>query len=124
MFKNSVITLSLQVAQVNTNKVLALNYSILAKKWGKHCKDEHGSFMESLHQRLDHQAMVDDLANLGAEVELQYDPYEDESQNVKMFPSLDEEPKATQSGRLIFKQRDTTPWREKVGQGQSSMSKT
>ena len=36
--------------------------------------------------------MVDDLADLGAEDMLQYDPYQDESQNVDTFPSLDEEP--------------------------------
>ena len=49
--------------------------------------------MESLHQRLGLQAMVDDLIDLDAEDMLQYDPYGDESQNVETFSILDEEQK-------------------------------
>ena len=49
--------------------------------------------MESLHQRLGLQAMVDDLIDLDAEDMLQYNPYEGESQNVETFSILDEEQK-------------------------------
>ena len=44
--------------------------------------------MESLFQRLGPHAMVRDLAKLGVEDTLQYDPYEDKLQNAKMFPIL------------------------------------
>ena len=37
--------------------------------------------------------MVDDFVDLGTEEMLHYDPYEDESQNVDAFPSLDEDPR-------------------------------
>ena len=60
--------------------------------------------MESLHQRLGSHAMVGDLADLGAEDLQQYNPYEDELQNVETFPI----------GNLrvegpLFKCTDTTP---------------
>ena len=48
-------------------------------------------FMESLHQRLDPCAQVRDLVELGVEDMLQYDLYEDKSQNAEMFSILDEE---------------------------------
>ena len=49
--------------------------------------------MESLHQRLGPQAMMDDLADLDAEGTPQYDQYEDKLQDNEIFPSLDEETK-------------------------------
>ena len=51
--------------------------------------------MESLHQRLGNQAEEDDMADLSADGMTQYNPYEDESQNVDTFPMLDEEPEVT-----------------------------
>ena len=51
--------------------------------------------MELLYQRLGPHAMMGDLVELGAEDTLQFDPYEDESQNAKTFPILDEEPEVT-----------------------------
>ena len=48
--------------------------------------------MESLYQKLGPQAMARDLVELGVEDILQYNPYEDRSQNVQMFPILDKEP--------------------------------
>ena len=45
--------------------------------------------MESLYQRLDPQAMVDDQVDLDAEDKSRYDSYEDELQNVETFPILD-----------------------------------
>ena len=59
------------------------------KKWEwEECKAKCSSFMESLFQRLGPHAMVRDLAKLGVEDTLQYDPYEDKLQNAKMFPIL------------------------------------
>ena len=40
-------------------------------------------------------AMVDDLTDLGIEDMLQYDPCKNDSQNVKILPTLDEEPEVT-----------------------------
>ena len=51
--------------------------------------------MKSLHQRLGPQAMVDGLADLGMEYIPEYNLYDDESQNVETFPSLNEEPEVT-----------------------------
>ena len=53
--------------------------------------------MESLHQRLDSQAMMVDLADLGVE-NRQYDPYEKKSQNIRAFPILDEELEVSKVG--------------------------
>ena len=50
----------------------------------------HSLFTESLHQRLGPCAMVGDLAELGKEDMLQYDPYKDEMQNAETVPTLDE----------------------------------
>ena len=58
------------------------------------CKDKQ-LFMKSLHQRLGPQAMVDGLADLGMEYIPEYNLYDDESQNVETFPSLNEEPEVT-----------------------------
>ena len=51
--------------------------------------------MESLYQRFGPQAMVDIFTDLGAEYMPQHHAYEDESQNIKTFPSLDKEPEVT-----------------------------
>ena len=51
--------------------------------------------MESLHQRLSPQVMVNDIGDLSTEDMSQFDLYEDKSQNVETFPSLDEEPEVT-----------------------------
>ena len=51
--------------------------------------------MESLHQKLGPQAMMDDLVYLAAADMLQYYPYEDESQHVETFLILHEEPEVT-----------------------------
>ena len=51
---------------------------------------ESSLFMESLHQRFGTHAAVGNLADLGTEDTLQYDPYEDELQNVETFSILDE----------------------------------
>ena len=56
--------------------------------------NKYSSILESFHQRLGSQAMVDDLADLGMEDMSQYDSYKDKSQNVETSPSLDE-PDAT-----------------------------
>ena len=47
--------------------------------------------MELLHQRLGPHPMVSGQVELSVEDTLQYDPYEDKSQNAKTFPVLDEE---------------------------------
>ena len=52
--------------------------------------------MESLCQRLGPYTEVQDLLELGVEDTLQYDPYDDESQNAEKFPILEEEPGSTQ----------------------------
>ena len=52
--------------------------------------------MESHHQKLGPQAMVDNLAHLCIEDTPQYDLYEGESQNVETFLILDDEPELTQ----------------------------
>ena len=59
------------------------------------CRQEYSLFMKLLHQRPYPYAMVSDLKELGVENTSQYDPYEKKSQNEKMFPVLDEEPKVT-----------------------------
>ena len=51
--------------------------------------------MELLHKRLGPHVMVRDLVELGAEYTLQYNPYEDELQNIKTFPILGKEPEVT-----------------------------
>ena len=51
--------------------------------------------MESLYQRFGHYAVVRDLVELGVEDTPQFDQYEDEFQNAKTFPMLDEEPEVT-----------------------------
>ena len=51
--------------------------------------------MELFHQRLHPHTTVGDLIDLGAEDMLQYDPYEDVSQNVETLPSFDEKLEAT-----------------------------
>ena len=51
--------------------------------------------MELLHQRLGPHAMVDDLAELGADDTLQYDLHEDKSQNAETFLTVEEEPEVT-----------------------------
>ena len=51
--------------------------------------------MESLHQTLGPCAVLRDLVELEVEETMQYDPYEDELQNAKSFPMLDEEPEVT-----------------------------
>ena len=59
------------------------------------CNEEWSLFMESLYQRLVPCAVAGDLANLGAEDILQYDPYENESLNEEAFLICDEEPEVT-----------------------------
>ena len=55
-----------------------------------------------------------DLVGLGVEVTLQYNPYEDELQNAKMFPMLDKEPEVTPEGgqyvnaEILLPRGDTT----------------
>ena len=61
----------------------------------KECKAEYSLFMESPCQRLGSQAMVRDSVELGTEDMLQYDPYDDESQNADTFPILDKESEVT-----------------------------
>ena len=51
--------------------------------------------MESLHQAWGPCARLSDLVDLSVEETLQYDPYEDESQNAETFPMLDEEAEVT-----------------------------
>ena len=53
------------------------------------------NFMELLHQRLDPHARVGDWVELGVMDTMQYDPYEDKSQNAETLPVLDEEPEVT-----------------------------
>ena len=53
------------------------------------CKDKHRPLMESLHQTFGPHATVDDLADLGTEDMPLCDLYEDNSQNVETFLSLD-----------------------------------
>ena len=48
-------------------------------------------FTESVYQRLDLQAMVEDLADLGASYMPWYDLYDNSSQNGETFPSLEVE---------------------------------
>ena len=43
--------------------------------------------MELPHQRLGLYVTMSEIANLGTEHMLQYDPYEYESQNVEIFPN-------------------------------------
>ena len=59
------------------------------------CKAEHSLFMVSLHQKLGLCPELRDLVELGVKDTLQYDPYEDELQNAKAFPMLNEEPEIT-----------------------------
>ena len=54
--------------------------------------------MESLYQRLGPHAEVRDSVENHVEVTSQYDPYENELQNAKTFPILDEEPEVTHEG--------------------------
>ena len=77
--------------------------------------------MESLHQVMGPCAMLRDLVSLGVEEILQYDPYEDKSQNSERFPMLDEEPEVTPKGGPICKCRDTAPKRGQDGQRLSGM---
>ena len=71
------------------------NQALTQDKWERHkFKDEHMSFMDSF-QRLDPQATLDDLADLGAEDMTQYDPNKDESQDDGKFFILYEEPEVT-----------------------------
>ena len=73
--------------------------ALTQKEWEwEECKAKHSSFVESLYQRLGPHAEARDLVGMGVEVTLQYDPYEDESQNAKTFPMLDKETEVTQSG--------------------------
>ena len=61
---------------------------LIQEEWEQEeCKAECSSFMESLHQRLGPHSMVDDQKELSSKDVLQYDPYEDESQNAKCSPS-------------------------------------
>ena len=47
--------------------------------------------MESLYQRLGHCTELRDIVELGVEDIPHYDPYDDESQNVKTFLMFDED---------------------------------
>ena len=58
---------------------------------------EHKMFMP-VHQRLDPQAIVDDLAELGNEDMPQNDPYKDDSWIVETFHIIDNEPELTPEG--------------------------
>ena len=51
--------------------------------------------MESLQQRLCPHATMRDLVELDVEDMLQYDPYENETQNDEVFPILYKEPEVT-----------------------------
>ena len=51
--------------------------------------------MESLQQVMGPHARLRDLVNMSVEETMQYDPYEDESQNAETFPMLDKEPEVT-----------------------------
>ena len=47
------------------------------------CNEEYSLFRVLLHQRLGPGAIVDNLADLGTEDMLSYDPFEYESQNIE-----------------------------------------
>ena len=68
--------------------------------------------MESLNHMLGTQTMVDDFADLSMKDIPQYNPYEDESQNIETFPILDEKQQVTTEGGSIFKCRVFTFERE------------
>ena len=86
------MVLSIDVSPITIAKILEENsqflhrpmYQVLTlKKLGREeCKHIHGLFMESIHQRLGPQAMVNDLTDRGTEDMPHYDPYEDESQSM------------------------------------------
>ena len=77
------------------------------------CKQEHNSFMKSLHKRLGTYAMAIDLIELGVEYTPQYNPYEEKLQNANTFSILDKEPEATSewgdqyvNAEIFFLRRD------------------
>ena len=79
--------------------------------------------MESLHQRLCPEAEVGDFIELGAKGMPQYDPYEDNSQNTKTFPMLDEEPEvAPEWGNHYVNAEILLPREGQYGQRPSCMS--
>ena len=64
-------------------------YWVTQDEWeGEEFKQEHGSFMELLHQRLCSGAIVGDQAELGIEYTLKNDLYEDDLQNADMGYSI------------------------------------
>ena len=77
--------------------------------------------IESTNQQLVPQVMVDDLADLCIENMSQYDPYEDESQNVETYSSLEETEVITKLDEPILKCKDITPKRRQHGQRLTSM---
>ena len=52
-------------------------------------------FMDSVHQRVGPQAMVNNLADWGAEDMPQNDACKDDSKNGETFPGFEEEPEVT-----------------------------
>ena len=87
---------SIDVGPVMTAKILKQNgenrhrstYQELSQDEWDSCKYkvEHGSFMESVHQRLGPKTTVGNLPDINVEGTPQYNSYKDASQNIETFP--------------------------------------